>query len=196
MKTDEERITLIRNAVVESLDNPLTTFVARHMVARCPSRDEDCEVKTIYKRVKNGPIPLPLDDGSVIETPGVRFVEDPIFRDHYPAADVILRWHGQGAEGEDCDGHTILVDALLAALGYQTGSVIVSIDGKEYTHIFPVVGLPRSSPTHWLPLDTTVPEASPGWKPPARFGVKSMKVFANIFGKVHGRTLTERDWTW
>lgn len=187
VKSDEERIELIRNAVFESLSDPLTIWVARAMVARCPSRDEICEINAVHRSIKKGPIPFPTDDEGIIELPGLRYVEDVLYRDTYPTARTILEWQSEGAEGEDCDGHTILVASELMAIGYHCAAIIASKTGRDYVHIFPAVGIPRGAPTDWLPLETTVPEARPGWWPPPHFGVRKMKVFALKPGPVKGR---------
>ena len=189
--TDDERLAYIREKVFESLTDDLVLWVARHIVSSCPSRDEDCEINAIYGAVKNGPIPLPTEKGTrylpalrYVEKQagknGLRFVEDMRDIDNYPTAGRILRWIAEGANGEDCDGHVILICSLLHAIGYQTGAIIASMDGKDFTHIFPVVGVPRRDPKNWIALDTTVPEARPGWMPGAGYGVKKMRVYAFV----------------
>jgi hypothetical protein len=166
---DDDRVELIRQQVFESVKDPLVLWVARHVTARC-GHDEACELEAIHDAVspyRSGTIPLPdADSGGVIETKGLRFVNDPRFTDTYPTAGKILRWHSQGATGEDCDGHVILVDSMLNALGWLTGAVIASQDGQEFVHIYPVAGYPKDDPTEWVPLDTTLKEASVGWWPP------------------------------
>jgi len=189
IRTDGERIAFIRDMVFESLEDDLVTWVARRMTAGCSSRDERCEINAVYSAVKTGPIPIPTDGGAkyvpalrFVEMgaghTGLRFVDDPRGTDAFPTAGRILRWVAEGANGEDCDGHTILICSLLHILGFQTGAVIVNLDGKEFTHVFPVVGLPKRDPTEWLPVDTTVKEARPGWMPGASYGVKAMRVYA------------------
>jgi len=174
---DDDRVELIRQMVFESIKDPLVLWTARHITAKCQGRDDHCELEALYEAVKKGPIPLPDgDSGKVIETPGLRFVNDPRFTDTYPTAGKILRWQAQGANGEDCDGHTILVDAMLNALGWLTGGVIASKDGNEFVHVFPVAGYPKDEPTEWIPMDTTVKEASVGWWPPKTL-VRRMRIY-------------------
>lgn len=200
VKNDDERITLIRNAVFESVTDPLAVWVARKIVADCPSRNEDCELRALYKAVKHGPIPIPTDKGIINAVglrfivpgsgeKGLRFMEDSRNIDQYPAAGRILRWLAEGANSEDCDGHTILIDTLALIMGFQTGAMIASRDGTNYVHVFPLVGIPKGQPTRWLPMDTTVPEAYPGWMPPQSYGVKAMKAYAIQPGKVKGRRI-------
>lgn len=193
VRSDDERVTLIRNLVFESINDPLVLWTARKIVERCRSRDENCEVRTLYSAVKKGPIPLPRADGGVVNAPALKFVEDVRFRDTFPTAGKILEWLADGANGEDCDGHVILTMSLATCLGYQPGVVIVALENKdspyeiEYVHIFGVVGVPRTNPTKWIAMDTTVPSAYPGWLPPPVYGVKAMRLYALHGGKLHGQ---------
>lgn len=177
VENDDDRVGLIRQQILESVKDPLVIWVARAMTSQCEGRDERCELEVVYGSVKHGPIPLPAKGGGAVAGPGLRFVNDPRFVDAYPSAGKTLRWLADGARGEDCDGHTILVDSLLNALGWQTGCVIASRDGSEFVHVFPVAGYPKEVPREWVPIDTTVPQASAGWWPP-RSWVKRMRVYA------------------
>lgn len=190
LKTDDERLTLIRNQVFAGLTDPLVIKTARLNVAHCDSRDEKCEINSIYYAVKDGPIKIPTDEG-IIKVPGLRFVDDVIDRDSYPTAGRLLEWMIDGANGEDCDGFTILIATLLGAIGYQTGAVIVSRDPakKDFTHIFPVVAIPKSNPSDWLPLDATMKFMKPGWLPPRSWGITAMKIYAFKPGQMKGRML-------
>jgi hypothetical protein len=173
---DDDRCELIRRQVFESRPDPLVLWVARSIVAQCEGRDDECELQAIYQAVKEGPIPLPDEYGQVTQSPGLRFVGDPRYVDAYPSAGKILRWHSQGAIGEDCDGHVILVCSLLDQLGWLVGCVIASRDGQQFVHVFPVAGFPKDEPQDWIPMDTTVDKASVGWWPPSGL-VKRMRVY-------------------
>jgi hypothetical protein len=187
--SDDDRVELIRQQVFEGITDPLVLWVARHITGKCASGDEDCELQAIHAAVKHGPIPLPDGDtGKVIETPGLRFVNDPRYTDTYPTAGKILRWHSQGAIGEDCDGHVILVDSMLNALGWLTGAVIASKDGREFVHVYPVAAYPKDEPVEWIPLDTTVEEAAVGWWPP-----KSLVRRNRIYGFLPDRPVRGRE---
>ena len=193
--SDDEQVSLIRDMVFESIKDPLVIWVARKIVADCPSRDWECELNAIYYTVKEGEIPIPVDGGKqVVYVPSLRFVDDVKNIDTYPTAGKIIRWMAQGANGEDCDGHTILVASLLMAIGFLTGCAIVSKDGVTYSHIFPLAGVPKNNPQGWMALDTTVKEAFPGWLPPrgsmSKYNVRKMKIYAFTDEKVlKGRRL-------
>jgi hypothetical protein len=193
IQSDDDRVELIRQQVFESVPDPLVLWVARHLTAECDGRDESCELEAIYDAVspyRDGTIPLPDGDtGGVIETPGLRFVNDPRFTDTYPTAGKILRWHSQGAIGEDCDGHTILVDSLANSLGWLTGAAIASTDGTEFVHVYPVVAYPKDDPAEWVPMDTTLKEASVGWWPPQEM-VKRNRIYGFLPDRqAYGREL-------
>jgi len=167
---DGDRIALVRQQVYRALqpsDYPSVLFTARSIVAQCPSRDDACELNAIFHAVQSGPIPVRLDDGQIISAPGLRFVTEARFTDSYPSAKQTLDWLATGANGEDCDGHVILAESLLMVLGWLPGCVIASQNGREFVHIFGVVGWPKENPVWWVPLDTTVPGVNhPLWWPP------------------------------
>lgn len=65
----------------------------------------------------------------------------------------------------DCDDQSTLINALLRSLGYQTDFRTVAMRGseEEYSHVYCVVQDKRSG--RWIPVDTTVERAYPGWEP-------------------------------
>ena len=80
--------------------------------------------------------------------------------DHWvylPEADVTVN---------NCDDSAILLCSMLSAIGYQSGFRVISTTGKQWEHIYALVGLPKKAPKGVLPLDTTVPSSYPGWEPP------------------------------
>ena len=75
-----------------------------------------------------------------------------------PEATIIL---GAG----DCDDHATLLAALLRSLGYQTDFRTVAMNDSPdgYSHVYAVVQDKQTG--QWIPLDTTVERAYPGWEP-------------------------------
>jgi transglutaminase-like putative cysteine protease len=65
----------------------------------------------------------------------------------------------------DCDDHATLLAALLRSLGYQTDFRTVAMNDSpdEYSHVYAVVQDKQTG--QWIPLDTTVERAYPGWEP-------------------------------
>lgn len=166
--SDDERVELIRRMVFQTLspeDYPSVLFTARSIASRCQARDDWCELAAVYNAVKFGPIPIRMADGRVVEGPGLRFTTEPRQVDSYPSAKKTLEWLAEGANGEDCDGFVILIDSLLMVLGWLPGCCIASKDGREFVHIFPVVGFPKDNPERWMALEATEPSATVGWWP-------------------------------
>lgn len=70
----------------------------------------------------------------------------------------------------NCDDHLILVDSLIANLGYIPGAKVISRDGANW-HIYAVTSVfprhnPQASTARYIALDTTQPPSYPGWEPP------------------------------
>jgi len=64
----------------------------------------------------------------------------------------------------DCDDHVTLLGALLLTLGFQVRPQTVAKEvNSDFAHVYLEV-LDRST-GQWVPLDTTVINASPGWSP-------------------------------
>jgi transglutaminase-like putative cysteine protease len=62
----------------------------------------------------------------------------------------------------DCDDKAILLDTLLASVGYATAFFAIGLNGGPYQHVLAGVKLG----TRLIPLETIVPNAAPGWMPP------------------------------
>ena len=66
----------------------------------------------------------------------------------------------------DCDCQSVLMAALLESLGFETDFKTVALRDSpdELSHVYVVVKDKRTG--QWLPVDTTVQTAYPGWEPP------------------------------
>lgn len=87
--------------------------------------------------------------------------EDPVDYDNYPSAGRVIL---SGAE--DCDGKCILLNSLLASIGYITGARVISPDGNGW-HIYSIIGVNpafNGSPTAVLPMDARYGDDI-GWEP-------------------------------
>lgn len=91
-------------------------------------------VKELHREV----LPMPVYDIST--------------EDHYvylPEADVVV---------SNCDDQSILIATLLALNGITPRLRVMKEEkGDDWSHIFPMAGLPKNSPTKWIALDTTLP---------------------------------------
>jgi transglutaminase-like putative cysteine protease len=65
----------------------------------------------------------------------------------------------------DCDCQSVLLAALLQSLGFETDFKTVALNGSadEYSHVYLEVKDKQTG--QWIPLDSTVKEAYPGWEP-------------------------------
>jgi hypothetical protein len=128
--------------------SPQILYIARRITSGCQGRDAMCELRKIYQfTVEN-----------------VRYAGDIAGVDTFCAP----RWTLlMGAE--DCDGHAVLNAALAAANGFQTKFRITSNRGTSWDHIYTMAGFPKSNPTRWIALDTTLARSRQDF---SRFGVE------------------------
>ncbi|MCU1284467.1 MAG: transglutaminase protein [Acidobacteriales bacterium] len=64
----------------------------------------------------------------------------------------------------DCDDHASLIAALLRVLGHRVAFRTLAIGGPDFSHVECIAFDKRSG--QWVPLDTTVAQAVPGWQAP------------------------------
>lgn len=149
-----------------SMLEPRVRVAAIRMISSCPkTRDaaaDFCELRAIYNGVKNG-------DGRVAGLgDGLRYVPDPRGSDYFVAPHRLLEWCEDGACGEDCDSHAMLVIALAGAVGFHVGlRVWGNLKKSGYQHVYGMVHFPKKEPfQREISLDTTVASADVGWTPP------------------------------
>lgn len=154
----------LADLVVKGSIDPAVVNVARAIVADCDSRDDLCEITAIFDAVQRGTDKVPALRN------GIRYVKDPRAADFFQGARRLLESAAKGANRADCDEHAVLVASLCAALGFRSGVRAYGSDPKgEYTHVYAIVAVPKDGP--WAPdygghgMDTTVPDAHPGWQP-------------------------------
>jgi hypothetical protein len=95
-----------------------------------------------------------------------------------------------GYKGEDCDGHTVLFDALAMATGFKTGMRIYQTkNATEWDHISAIAEVPPHS-GKWMVFDPSVDDivengkkkkVYPSWQAPSRI-VKRYVDFAILPG--------------
>jgi len=77
-------------------------------------------------------------------------------RVYLPESDVVTR---------QCDDAVIVLCSLARAIGFtDTRGRVVSMNGEEYEHTYPVIGCPKDNPKVLVPLDCTVAGAHAGWQ--------------------------------
>jgi hypothetical protein len=107
----------------------------------CKARDGECEITRVW-------------DFVVLN---LRYTFDPQETDTFSTVKEMLE-----GGGEDCDGATIMFASLLKALGFKVVARVISTTGKNWEHIYALVGLPHDPPTRWVSLDCTVEGHHPG----------------------------------
>ena len=143
----EERLASIQDLVHKSVQDPEMRKLALQITSGCAERDGDCEARAVYDFVKSNvrytgdiaPIAFPNGDVEGI--------------DLYQSARRTVEFGGG-----DCDDQSILIATLLALNGI-TPRLRVMKENKDddWSHIFPLAGLPKTEPTEWTALDTTLP---------------------------------------
>lgn len=145
--TIEERIASIQKMVEKSVMDPEMTKLAMKITQNCPERDGKCEAKAIYKWVKKnirytGDIaPIKMSDG---QTEGI---------DRYASARKTIEYGGA-----DCDDSVTVIATLASVIGLTTRLRVTKEDPSgDFSHIYPVIGLPKFAPDSWVAVDATLP---------------------------------------
>jgi len=80
----------------------------------------------------------------------IQYVLDPRGKDvYYPPEDAVRMRSG------DCDEQATLISLFLETLGYKTKFRSISTDGKQFSHVYAMVEVPRGS-NRWSALDTVL----------------------------------------
>lgn len=72
----------------------------------------------------------------------------------------------------DCDDHTILVCAMMGAVGFPYAIKTIKADTRrpdEFSHVYAVISIPGMG---WTGADTSVDPAYLGWEPPGKYPSK------------------------
>jgi hypothetical protein len=135
-------------------------------------KNHEAEIVAIFKAVQDANSDLAL-----------RYVRDHVEVDQFTAADKLLK-----VGGGDCDDGTILLGALLRAVGYPVKARVVQDTGSpSWSHIYLLVGTPPTGPTKWVPLDWSMyPYKPAGWEAP---GAKQVA----LTGEPHGIIVKVKD---
>lgn len=160
VRTIEQRVSYIRDQLVKGSQSARVIEKARAIVARkckngdgtkrwcVPEKDWWGEVKALFDAVASA-------DSDV----GLRYTRDHAFVDQFSSAEASMRM-----QAGDCDDGTILLGALLMAVGYRVKMRVIQSKGSDtWSHIYLLVGLPPTGPTKWVPLDWSVRKPA-GWE--------------------------------
>ena len=161
----DKRVGLLQGLVWKGVQNPQMRELALAITGRgtrevkvgkrkftvvgadCPARDGLCESQAVYDWVRNnirytGDVaPVKQPNGNV---EGVDLFSSP------------LRTVEFG--GEDCDGHSGLTATLLSLNGIPARfRITASAKNEDFSHIYSLAGVPKTNPSRWVALDTTIP---------------------------------------
>lgn len=177
----DQRVSYIRERINKDSLNPSIREAALEIVGKkcgtkgnyrwCTTpKDYAGEVKAIYAAVQDPNSPIAL-----------RYVRDHQKVDQFTAAAKAIK-----LRGEDCDGGTIVLGSLLMAIGYPIRMrVIQDTHSSDWSHIYPMVGLPPSNPSLWIPLDWSMYPFKPaGWQAPGADQAKATGRPAGIVSRV------------
>lgn len=138
----DDRVVLMIEAVLDSQSDDRVFKVVSSILQKSPVRDYDDEIKKIFNWVRDN----------------IRYTRDPynleLFRTPRRAIDNRIG---------DCDDMSILLAALLRAVGYSVRFRIIGLTKGNYEHVYVVVGSPPETPVKWIPLDPSQPNAV-GWE--------------------------------
>ena len=152
----DQRVSLIQKRVWNGVTDPRIRELALNLTQGCPRNDGDCEARKIFDAVARrirytGDVaPVVHPDGT---TDAIDYFQGP--------------WRTWQYRGGDCDDHSGLLGALTSVIGIPTQlRVTAASKFGDYSHIYTVVGLPKTGPSKWVALDTTLPRLAFGREVP------------------------------
>lgn len=156
-----ETIKAMGQLAVQGSMHPEVVELARSITRHLAPKDYRGEAAALYRWVKQH----------------VRYVQDPRTIEWIQHPHYTLLVSGAG----DCDDHATALLALGMALGHGGAFRTVKADPirqDEYSHVYGMIGVRESDGAWWIPVDTTVAEAFPGWEPEAArvFGTRDWVV--------------------
>ena len=135
---DLDRQQILADIVVKYSVHPEVRKLASKLIRGCKDYDTRCELEAIYSFVKNN----------------IRYTEDVSYVDSYHSP---LRILELGIA--DCDDFTILIDSLLASIGWTVGSRIISVKpDKPFHHIYSIVVFPKNCPIKFTKGKAIIPK--------------------------------------
>lgn len=155
----DERVGHLQRLIREGSLSPKVIAAARGVLTRkvgslgnlryaVAEKDWRGEVAAMFNALRDPNSPISM-----------RYVRDHPEVDQFSTADADLRI-GAG----DCDDQTVILGALLRAVGYSLRVRIIQARGSaSWSHVYLRCGLPPGQDTEWISLDATVNRPS-GWE--------------------------------
>ena len=160
----KERVGILQDLAWDSIKDPEMRKLALQITSRCPERDGLCEAKAIYhamkRRIRYTGDVAPIKMGRNGPVEGV---------DLFQTAK--RTWEFKGG---DCDDAAVLAATLLSLNGIPARFRITAPSkGRkaDWAHIYTMAGVPKTNPTRWVAIDTTLP-GSRNFNREVRYGKK------------------------
>jgi len=150
----KERLAIIQDLIAKGTsgpDLPAMRKLALQITSKCVARDDRCESEAIYDWVRKNI--RYTGDIAPHKVGGRNGKEESV--DLFQTAKQTVDFGGG-----DCDDHSTLVATLMILNGIQTRLRVTSPykwTKEAFTHIYPVIGLPKNDPKKWIGVDTTLP---------------------------------------
>jgi hypothetical protein len=162
-----QTIAMMRRLVDDALNDSTFVRQAMEIVRTTAPFDDMGEAKAIYDWVRGH----------------IRYTKDPTTKEKlYPPQELLKTRAG------DCDDTSMLIAALLMAVGYPARWVTIAASPdspQEFTHIFAEAEIPPGS-GNWLSLDTARIDAQFGIEPPVYFRKRAWYVADNHYEDLSG----------
>jgi Transglutaminase-like superfamily len=137
-----QTIDQMRSLVNEALTDPSFLRQAKDIVKNVPAFDDVSEAQALYDWVRAN----------------IRFTKDPVDKETlYPPTELLQIRSG------DCDDISMLLGALLMAIGYPARLMTVAANGDEFSHVY-VEGQVNGQ---WIPMDPARSDSQFGVAPPS-----------------------------
>lgn len=162
-----QTIKLMRKLVDDALLDPAFVRTAVDIVRPVPAYDDLGEVEALYNFVRSR----------------IRFTKDPTTKEKlYPPQELLKIRAG------DCDDISMLLAALLMAVGYNARFVTVSANPEspeDFSHVYVEAEFPGGS-KNWMPLDAARPGSEFGIAPPVYFRKRAWSLTDDSYSDLSG----------
>ena len=137
-----QTIDQMRSLVNEAITDPTIIRTAKDIIRSVPAFDDYSEAQALYNWVRAN----------------IRFTKDPVDKETlYPPSEMLQIRSG------DCDDISMLLGALLMAVGYPARLMTVAANGDEFSHVY-VEGQINGQ---WIPMDPARSDSQFGVAPPS-----------------------------
>lgn len=165
-----QTIQLMRQLVDQALGDPGFVRQAIDIVRSVEAYDDFGEAEALYNWVKHN----------------IRFTKDPVTKEKlYPPGELLKIRAG------DCDDISMLLGAMLLAVGYPARLVTVSANPQapaEFSHVYVEAEVPPGS-GNWVPLDAARFDSSFGAAPPQYFRKRAWSLTDDSYQDLSGGRL-------